>query len=177
MTLPRRNGTRTEEWQHFLLIVVAGLLLFETVTGLLVWLLPFSVPNQVMVLLHTAIGVVFLVPFAWYQIRHWLIYRPIRLSHVKLTGYFAMAATIVAMVSGIVLTVQALWATRISYAWDLAHIVATFALIAAVVPHVAVLIVRAARGAAEAGGEPVLAAARRGGVATVVVVAALFLSV
>ena len=26
MTLPRRNGTRTEEWQHFLLIVVAVML-------------------------------------------------------------------------------------------------------------------------------------------------------
>ena len=177
MTLPRRNGTRTEEWQHRLLIVVAGLLLFETVTGLVILLLPFSVPIQVMVLLHTAIGLAFLGPFAWYQVRHWLIYRPIRLSHVKLTGHFAMVATIVAIVSGIVLTVQALWATRISYAWDLVHVVATFALIAAVVPHVAVLVVRAARGAAEAGGEPVLAAAKRGGAATLVVMAALSLGV
>jgi hypothetical protein len=177
MTLPRRNGPRTEEWRHKLLIAVSGLLLFETVTGLSIFLLPFSVSNQVMVLLHTAIGLVFLGPFAWYQIRHWLLYRPLRLSHVKLTGYFALVATVVAIVSGLVLTVQALWATRIGYAWDLAHIVATFALIASVVPHVGVLIVRAYAGRDGANTEPVLAAARRGGVASLAVLAVLFVGV
>ncbi len=177
MTLPRRNGPRTEEWQHKLFIAVSGLLLFETLTGLSIFLLPFSVSNQVMVLLHTAVGIVFLGPFAWYQLRHWLLYRPLRMSHVKLTGYFAMVATIVAIVSGVVLTVQALWATRISYAWDLVHIVATFALIASVVPHVVVLIVRATRATDAANGEPVLAAARRGGVGSLVVMAALFVAV
>jgi hypothetical protein len=177
MTLPGRNGTRTQEWQHKLLIAVSGLLLFETVTGLFIFLLPFSIPNQVMVLLHTVIGLVFLGPFAWYQIRHWLLYRPIRLSHVKLTGYFAMVATVIAIGSGIVLTIQALWATRISYAWDLVHIVATFAVIASVVPHVAVLIVRAARSREGAGGEPVLAAAKRGAVASLAVAAPLVVGV
>ncbi|MDH3498089.1 MAG: cytochrome c family protein, partial [Gemmatimonadota bacterium] len=177
MTLPRRNGPRTEEWRHKLLIAVSGLLLFETLTGLSIFLLPFSVSNQVMVLLHTAVGIVFLGPFAWYQLRHWLLYRPLRMSHVKLTGYFAMVATIVALVSGVVLTVQALWATRISYAWDLVHIVATFALIAAAVPHVVVLIVRATRATEAASGGPVLAAAKRGGVGSLVLMAALFVAV
>jgi hypothetical protein len=177
MRLPRRQGTKTEEWRRPLLVAVSGLLLFETLTGLSVFLLPFSVSNQVMVLLHTAGGIALLGPFAWYQLRHWLLYRPLRMSHVMLTGYFAMVATVVAIVSGIVLTVQALWATRIGYAWDLTHIVATFALIAAVVPHVVVLIVRAARAREVALGEPVIAAAKRGGVASLVVMAALFVAV
>jgi hypothetical protein len=130
-----------------------------------------------MVLLHTAVGIVCLAPFAWYQIRHWKLYRQIRMSHVKLTGYFAMLAMVVAMVSGVVLTVQALWATRISYAWDLIHIVATFALIASVVPHVVVLAVRAARARSVAGSEPVFAAVKHAGAGSLLITAALFVAV
>jgi Cytochrome c554 and c-prime len=177
MTTPRRAGPRTQEWQHRLFIAVSGLLLFETLTGLSIFLLPFSVPNQVMVLLHTAVGVVFLGPYAWYQLRHWLLYRALRMSHVKLTGYFALVATLAAITSGLVLTGQALWATRISYAWDLIHLVATFALIASVAPHVAVLIVRAARTGERAAADPVLVAAKRGGVATAGLTAASFVAV
>ncbi|MDH5550649.1 MAG: hypothetical protein OEZ42_12170, partial [Gemmatimonadota bacterium] len=142
---------------------VSGLLLFETLTGLSIFLLPFSVSNQVMVLLHTAIGLVFLVPFGWYQTRHWLLYQPLRMSHVKLTGYFAMVATAVAIISGLVLTVQALWSTRISYAWDLIHIVATFALIVSVAPHILVLVNRELRAARVADGDSALAATKHFG--------------
>ncbi len=166
-----------QEWRRKLLICVSGLLVFETLTGLSIYLLPFSVSNQVMVLLHTAIGLVFLVPFAWYQIRHWRLYQPRRMSHVKLTGYFAMGATIVAIVSGLVLTWQAVFQTRISYGWDLVHIVATFALIASVLPHVVVLIVRAARSENGALTAPILAGAKRFGMGTLVVAAPLFVVV
>ena len=102
-TQPAREST--QEWERKLLIAISGMLLFETLTGLSIWLLPFSVSNQVMVLLHTAIGLVFIVPFAWYLIRHWLLYRPRQMTHIKLTGYFAMAATLAAIVSGLVLDV------------------------------------------------------------------------
>ncbi|MEJ2335124.1 MAG: cytochrome b/b6 domain-containing protein [Gemmatimonadales bacterium] len=163
-----------QEWRRKLLICVSGLLVFETLTGLSIYLLPFSVSNQVMVLLHTAIGLVFLVPFAWYQIRHWRLYQPRRMSHVKLTGYFAMGATIVAIVSGLVLTWQAVFQTRISYGWDLMHIVATFALIASVLPHVVVLIVRASRPENGALTAPILAGAKRFGMGTLIVAAPLF---
>ena len=174
MAQASRTRTKTDEWRHTLLIGVSGLLLFETLTGLSIFLLPFSVPNQVMVLLHTAIGLVFLVPFAWYQVRHWLLYRPQRLSHVKLTGYFAMVATLVAIVSGLVLTAQALWATRISYAWDVIHIVATFALIASVVPHVVVLVGRELRAARGDGDRTVLAAQKKSAFGSLFVTASLF---
>ncbi len=155
-----RESTRVSEWRRWLLICVSGMLVFETVTGLFIWLLPFSVTNQVMVLVHTAVGLAFIGPFAWYQIRHWSLYRAMRMSHVKLTGYFAMTATIVAIVSGVVLTAQAIFGTRISYAWDVIHIVATVGLIAAALPHVLVLMVRAAKARETAIGPQVLAASR-----------------
>ncbi|MFT5143187.1 MAG: hypothetical protein ACI84D_001810 [Thalassolituus oleivorans] len=42
--------------------MVVGLLVFEAVSGLSIWLLPFSVSNQFLVLIHTAGGVLFLPP-------------------------------------------------------------------------------------------------------------------
>ncbi len=177
MADPSHVVLKAGEWQRRLLLAVSGLLAFETLTGLAIWLLPFSVANQVMVLLHTGLGLVFVAPFAWYQWRHWRIYRSLRVSHVVLTGYFAMAAALVLIVSGLVLTWQALFATRISRGWDLAHIVATFALIAAVLPHLATLAIRAARAPAAEAGALLLPAIRRYGLRTAGLTALLFVPV
>ena len=139
------HATRIEEWRRRLLYCVGGLLAFETLTGLAIYLLPFSIPNQVMVLLHTIAGLAFVLPYAWYQLRHWRLYHALRWSHEMLTGYFSMAATLVLTLSGIVLTVQAVLSTSISHALDLVHITSTFALIAAALPHVLTPVVRAVR--------------------------------
>ncbi|HET9709486.1 MAG TPA: cytochrome b/b6 domain-containing protein, partial [Gemmatimonadales bacterium] len=149
-------------WQERLLLCVSGLLVFETLTGLSMYLLPFSVPNQVAVLLHTLIGLVFVVPYAWYQFRHWRLYRERQMTHIKLTGYFSMVAAIALAVSGVVLSVQALVASKISRGWDLVHVVATFALIASVLPHVLMLVYYALRGRAEGARELRLAQRRLG---------------
>ncbi|RMH21208.1 MAG: hypothetical protein D6701_02750, partial [Gemmatimonadetes bacterium] len=137
---------RVAEWRRASAMFVCGLLVFETLTGLLAWLGPFAVWNQVGVLVHGAVGLVFLVPYGLYQLRHWRTYRQARLTHVKLTGYFSMGATVVAAVSGVVLTAQAAFGRRISYAWDVVHIVATIGVVAAVVPHVLTLVLRNRKG-------------------------------
>ena len=136
---------KVREWEHRLLHFVAGMLVFETLTGLSIYLLGFGLPNQFMVLLHTGVGLVFILPYAWYQVRHWRLYRRMRMTHFKLTGYFSLVATGVAGVSGLVLTFQAAFLTKIGYAWDLVHVVATFALLAALVPHVVLIVVRDVR--------------------------------
>ena len=137
------------EWQHRLLLCVSGLLVFETLTGLSIYFLPFSIPNQMAVLLHTVVGVAFVVPYGWYQVRHWRLYRSLPMTHVKLTGYFSMVAAVAITVSGLVLTAQAALGSRISYAWDLVHIVATFALIASALPHVLAPVYLSLRGRTE----------------------------
>ncbi len=143
MTSPTSTELKEHEWTRPLLQCVAGLLVFETLTGSANYLLPFSVPNQVMVLLHTIGGLVLIAPFAWYQWRHWQLYRSLRVSHIALTGYFAMAATLLLLISGIVLTVQAVFGTRISRGWDVVHLLATVALLAATLPHLLSLTRRA----------------------------------
>ncbi|HEV2671601.1 MAG TPA: hypothetical protein VGU74_10945, partial [Gemmatimonadales bacterium] len=141
--------SRVSEWQRRLLSAVAALLAFETLTGLAIYLLPFSVPNQVTVLLHTLIGLGCVLPYAWYQLRHWKVYRERQLTHVKLTGYFSLVAVSALVVSGIVLAWQAMWGRRISYGWDLAHIIGTFAFLASVLPHILSLVYYARRGTAD----------------------------
>ncbi len=143
---------KVQEWQRALVIGVSALLAFETITGLANWLLPFSIANQVMVLLHTAVGIILLAPYAWYQVRHWMIYRHLRLSHVVLTGYFAFVSTLLLSVSGVVLTVQALASTRISYAWDILHLIATGGLLASSLPHLVTAYTRATRSDLESDG-------------------------
>ena len=57
--------------EHGFAVEVVALLVFETLTGLANYLLPFSVSNQMMVLLHTAVGFVligFLALFAFFDL-------------------------------------------------------------------------------------------------------------
>ena len=133
---------REPEWGRRFAALTLAWLGFETLSGLAIWLLPFSVPTQWCVVLHTAIGVVFLAPALVYQWQHLRAYWARPGGAVKWMGYLGSVATLAALVSGVVLTVQAIWGTRISYAWDRVHIVSTFALVAFALPHVVVTFLR-----------------------------------
>ncbi len=143
----RSNGStgmavREAEWGKRLAAFVLAWLAFESASGLSIYLLPFSVPNQWLVLTHTLAGLLFLVPALVYQVRHLVVYWQRPLSSIKVMGYLSSAATALAIVSGTVLTWQALFGPRISYAWDTTHVIVTFALVAFVLPHVVVILLR-----------------------------------
>jgi hypothetical protein len=146
----RTSGRETEWGRRFAALTLAWLGL-ETVSGLAIWLLPFSAGVQWTVVVHTGIGIAFLGPLLVYQWQHLLVYWTRPGGAVKWMGYLATLATAVALVSGIVLTVQALFGPRISYAWDRAHLVSTFALLAFALPHVLVTLVRDRAAAAKLG--------------------------
>ncbi|MCL6507867.1 MAG: cytochrome b/b6 domain-containing protein, partial [Bryobacteraceae bacterium] len=140
-----RTARRIAGWRSPWAILTAGGVSFLTLSGLFILFGPFSVPNQVNVLVHTALGIVFLIPCGWYLVRHFRDYWRTPWSHNLLLGYLGGAAVLVCAVSGVVLSIQAAFDVRISYAWDTVHIVSTFATLAFVVPHLVVLIVRARR--------------------------------
>jgi hypothetical protein len=173
MPSPQYGTLKTQEWQRPLLRGVSGLFVVETLSGLAIYLLPFCVSAQMTVVVHTAAGIVFVLPYLWFQLRHWRIYRSIRVSHVVLTGYFSMLASVVLVVSGLVLTAQALFGTRISARWDLVHVLATFGLVASVLPHVGTLLLRARRPTGSAGGSALRAATRGFALVTWCITAAL----
>lgn len=130
------------KWTKPLLYCVSGFILFETITGLSIYLLPFSLANQVMVLLHTGVGLIFLSLYFWYQYKHWIEYKNRPLNEFVITGYMGMAAVTIAIISGLILTWQAIFATAIAPFWKNVHIVSTFVLIASVIPHVVLIVVK-----------------------------------
>jgi hypothetical protein len=152
---------RAAEWQSKLAWIAAGSLLFLTVTGLLIWLLPFSELMQLSVLLHTLIGLLFFTPVTWYCVRHWLLYRGYPLTHIKLLGYFAVFLLIICGLSGLVLTYQPLFGTRIGYLWRAIHDWSTIALLAVTIPHIVLLLIRNRRARNTKGTAPVWTAAKQ----------------
>ncbi|MCH8327491.1 MAG: hypothetical protein IID15_03080 [Candidatus Marinimicrobia bacterium] len=163
MATPTIQLEKAQRWQHRLVIAATGFLIFETLSGLSILLLPFSISNQVIVLVHTLVGLVFIIPAAWYQVSHYLIYRSIKMDQIKLTGYFSTVATVVAAVTGLVLTYQVIFQTRISPLMDLIHIISTFALVATLLPHILIIMIRDFRAGKTEVMQPILAAQRRFG--------------
>lgn len=137
-----RWAERAREWRSPLAILVAGFLAFLTLSGLSIWLLPFNVPNQVMVFIHTIAGVLVLLPCVWYLVRHWVRYWQNPMSHILLLGYIGAVALILCAVSGGILTYEAAWGVKINYGWDTVHIITTVALLAFVLPHLLLIVFR-----------------------------------
>ncbi len=138
----RDAGKRSYGWKSGLAIWTTGFLLFETLSGLSIWLLPFTLTNQMLVIWHTVAGVLFLIPASWYSFKHWRYYRRQLLTHTKLFGYLALAVAAICAVSGLVLTWQALFSPRISYFWDRVHLFSTLTLIGFLAPHIVIVALR-----------------------------------
>ncbi|MFQ5494600.1 MAG: multiheme c-type cytochrome [Phycisphaerae bacterium] len=130
------------EWRHWLTGLTLALLLFETLTGFAIYLLPFSEFNQFGVVWHTVVGIVMVVPVGWYLGRHWWLRFRGRLNHYQLLGYLAAVLLIALFVSGFVLSWQAVWGTRISYTWDPIHLVGGLVFAFVLLAHTVMLWVR-----------------------------------
>ncbi|MFQ5744485.1 MAG: hypothetical protein ACE5HV_12980, partial [Acidobacteriota bacterium] len=131
-----------QEWRSRLTAAVVILFLFEAVSGLLIYFGPFSVTVQVMVLLHTLLGLAFVAPYIVYQVHHWLTNRPRPFNQHKLLGYLSVVAIAAVGVSGLVLTGQAAWGRKISYAWDLIHLVSGLSATVFVIWHLVIILGR-----------------------------------
>jgi hypothetical protein len=142
MEQQKQRASAEQEWTHKLLLFVSALLVFETLTGLSIYFLPFSLSNQVMVLLHTVGGLVFTIPFAIYNYRHFLLTKWQKFNHFQLTGYISTFLSAILIVSGIVLTWQALFQSKISALWDTMHVISTFGLIVSLLPHIGLVMLR-----------------------------------
>jgi cytochrome c554/c'-like protein len=115
-------------WRSSLARTVSGLSLFLTLSGLCIFLLPFSGFVQHSVVLHTLAGVLFLAPFLAYTFSHLKVYWGYPLTQVKFTGWVAGAMLLVCVISGGVLTWDAAFGLRVTSLWVNTHIVTTFGL-------------------------------------------------
>ncbi len=144
---PRREASQQErmaisEWRSRLAAVTGVFLLYETVTGLLIYLAPFSQYVQFSVVVHTIVGLALLPPIAWYVARHWWVRRRGNLSHFQLLGYIAWAILAICIVSGLIVTYQGLVGPRMEYVWDVLHLISGIGATLFVIAHLATVIVK-----------------------------------
>ena len=123
-------------WSATLSRAVAGILLFELVSGLAITFGPFRPLTEWSLLLHTLAGVIALAPLAWYCARHWRNYAGQTLSDVLLLGYVGVGGLAVCLISGLLITLQALLGVKTSPVLRHAHLISTLLAVAATVPHV-----------------------------------------
>lgn len=145
----RENATSTTqgidtvgEWRSALAVIANSVLLFEIVTGLVIYVFPFGEFSQVSVLLHTLVGLLMLVPVTWYLVRHWLVRRGGNLSHIQLLGYASLVALFVCAISGYVVTWQGIVGPAMSYVWDVVHLISGSAFLLLIIVHLWVVMAR-----------------------------------
>ena len=123
-------------WGSPLTVLVTAFLVIESVTGLWIYLAPFSVGSQMQVLLHTGAGVLLLGPYLYYQWKHFVAWFRQRLTAVMVLGYALALMVLVCSVSGVVLSWQAAFGPRLENLWDLIHLVTGIAGSGLVLAHV-----------------------------------------
>src|SRR6266498_770217 len=101
-------------WSSLLATATGAILLCELVSGLAITLGPFRPATEWGLLRHTVVGVVTIAPLAWYLVRHWKDYSDQALSDVLLLGYVGIGALAICLVSGLLVTWQALLGIKTS---------------------------------------------------------------
>jgi len=132
-------------WASLLAKASAATLLFLAISGLAVTFAPFHAATQWTLIVHTLVGVVTLLPIAWYYVIHFLDYKHYKMSHVVLLGYVGLVALCVCTISGVVVTWQGLLGTSMSPLWRQVHLITTFVTLAAALPHIVFSVVHMRR--------------------------------
>ena len=94
-------------WSSVLSRATAAMLFFELITGLAITFGPFHPAIQWGLLFHTIVGIASVAPVCWYFLRHWRAYRTQAMSDVLLLGYAGAVVLGICILSGVVLTGQA----------------------------------------------------------------------
>lgn len=132
-------------WASGLARLSMAALMFESVSGVAITVAPFHAAIQWSALVHTVLGVLTLLPLAWYSARHWSAYRTYAPSHITVLGYLGLAALVLCAVSGLVLTWEGLFGIRTQGSWRTIHLVTGLVTFGALLPHVLFSFLRARR--------------------------------
>jgi hypothetical protein len=109
--------------------------LYLGISGVWILLAPVDITGQMQVLVHTAVGLLALVPWAWYQGVHFARTWRRPLSHHLVLGWGSGLALLVAMVSGVVVTWQAGFGARLEPLWRQIHLASGLATLALALVH------------------------------------------
>jgi hypothetical protein len=140
-----RTASRVDavaEWRSGLSGLVGAFLLFTSLSGVFIYLLPFSVFNQFNVIIHSLVGVIMLLPVSWFALRHWNARKKGNLSHYQLLGYISLAVLLFCVLSGLILTWQGLASTGIDHSWDMIHLFTGLGLFLFLLIHLLTVVLR-----------------------------------
>ncbi|VAW42493.1 Tetratricopeptide repeat protein [hydrothermal vent metagenome] len=138
----KKSDQSIGEWRSKLTGLTGALLLFEIITGLALYLLPFSRLNQFGLLLHSIVGIAMLLPVIWYSYTHWQKRKGGNFSHFQLLGYLSVALLFISLISGLVVTYQGLLSIRMDFIWDIIHLISSLVFSIFVLLHLSTLIFR-----------------------------------
>lgn len=134
---------RAPAWRSMLAIASLAFLAAEAITGLALRFGPFHPANQWGALIHTVLGIAFLLPVIHYACAHWKAYRRQAMSDVVLLGYLGAAMLAGCLFSGGIVTWQALFSGKTNSLWRDVHLITTLGLAASCVAHLALSYFRA----------------------------------
>lgn len=149
-----RSADLRSGWASALSRIIGAILLFEVISGLAVTFGPFHPAVEWGLIFHTVIGVAAVAPLVWYFFQHWKAYRTQAMSDVLLLGYAGACVLLVCILSGLILSAQALFGIS-TWAWlRYVHLISTLLGVAATLPHIGIALwrrrnaenLRAARG-------------------------------
>lgn len=129
-------------WASRLAGIVSALIVILSLTGLWLYLAPFSVSSQVQLLLHVAAGLALVVPGLYYLLRHIRDWCAQRFTVVMVMGYVLGLMLLVCMASGIVVTWNSIFGRKLSPTWDFVHLLSGLILTALLLMHMPLAFVR-----------------------------------
>lgn len=122
-------------WSSLLSRGIGAVLLFELVSGLAVTFGSLRPAIEWGLIFHTLLGVLAVGPACWYFVHHWRTHRGQALSDVLLLGYAGAGVLALCLLSGLIVTGQALFAVK-TWPWlRYLHLISTLLGVAMTVPH------------------------------------------
>ncbi|MCC7170501.1 MAG: hypothetical protein IT459_08630 [Planctomycetes bacterium] len=110
-------------WQSRLACAVSVALALLCISGIWIWVGPFSTTLQVQALAHALLGVAVLAPLARFLARHVREWWGQKLTVVMVLGYLLAAFVLACCVSGVVATIEAARGPSRDPSWETVHLV------------------------------------------------------
>ena len=130
------------DYRSFLTWIATSVVAYSLLSGLMVTLLPFGVYAQFSIIIHTAVGLVAVIPLVAAVYLHWQRRRSDAPVPVARAAMIAIAALGVCVLTGLFITAMALFGTWVPGWVDTVHLVSALVLGALIVLHLAPIVGR-----------------------------------
>ena len=130
------------DYRSFLTWIATSVVAYSLLSGMMVTLLPFGVYVQYSIIVHSIVGVVALVPLAVAVYLHWQRRKFDAPPPIARAALLAIAALVLCVLTGLVITAMALFGTWVPSWIDTVHLVSALVLGTLIAVHLAPIVAR-----------------------------------